>query len=216
MTPNTSILYIKAVIGSDRYMHNLPFNYKKAVQAINFFAHKNGGKITKLHVLKLVFFADRYHLRKYGRLITNDQYLAMQFGPVASYVKETTELDSLCGKERHYAGAHFKKINPEYTLEAIRLVDEDVFSDSDLEALEFAWTQFGDHLGHLVNITHRYPEWKKHENTLKGQSRVPMDLFDFLKDPDPGTNPCWELSNEEKKLRRESLEHQNHIEMLWR
>ena len=60
---------------SGKLMHDIPFDYKKAVQAINFFARKNGGKITKLEVLKLIFFADRYHLRKYGRPITNDQYL---------------------------------------------------------------------------------------------------------------------------------------------
>ncbi len=198
-------------------MHNIPFDYKKAVQAINFFTKKNGGKITKLPLLKLIFFADRYHLRKYGRPITNDQYWAMQFGPVASCVKEMAELDSLCGTERHYAETHFKKVRPDHTLKSIHPVDEDVFSDSDLEALEFVWSRFGSKLPHLVNVTHKYPEWKKHEPTLKsGQSRVRMDLMDFLDDPEPGTDPCWELSDEEKQLRRESLAHLNQIETLWR
>lgn len=64
------------------------FAYKKAAQTLNYFAIKNGGEIDKLHALKLVFFADRYHLRKYGRPITNDQYWAMRFGPVASGVKD--------------------------------------------------------------------------------------------------------------------------------
>ena len=197
-------------------MHNIPFDYKKAVQAINFFALKNGGKITKLEVLKLIFFADRYHLRKYGRPITNDQYWAMRFGPVASCVKEMAELDSLCGTERHYAENHFQKGIPEYQLESTTPVDEDVFSDSDLEALNFVWDHFGDHLDHVVNVTHQYPEWKRHENTLKGQSRVPMDLMDFLEDPEPGVEPCWKLSDEERQLRRESLAHLNQVEALWR
>lgn len=198
-------------------MHNIPFDYKKAVQAINFFARKNGGKITKLEVLKLIFFADRYHLRKYGRPITNDQYLAMRFGPVASYVKEMAELDSLCGTERHYAEAHFKKTRPEYRLKSIAPVDEDVFSDSDIEALNFVWDQFGGDLDHVVNVTHQYPEWKKHEATLlAGQSRVRMDLIDFLEDPQTDVDHCWKLTDEEKQLRRESLAHLNQIETLWR
>ena len=79
------------------------FAYKKAAQAINCFAIQNGGEIDKLHALKLVFFADRFHLRKYGRPITNDQYWAMRFGPVASGVKDLFELDSLSHEERHYA-----------------------------------------------------------------------------------------------------------------
>lgn len=59
------------------------FAYRKAAQALNYFAIQNGGEIEKLQALKLIYFADRYHLRKYGRPITNDQYWAMNFGPVA-------------------------------------------------------------------------------------------------------------------------------------
>ncbi len=39
----------------------LKFDYKKATQALNFFAIKCGGKIDKMKALKLIFFADRYH-----------------------------------------------------------------------------------------------------------------------------------------------------------
>ncbi len=198
-------------------MHNLPFEYRKAVQAINFFARANGGAITKLAVLKLIFFADRYHLRKYGRPITNDQYWAMQFGPVASAVKEMAELDSLCGTERHYAANVFQKTEPEYNLQSISAVDEDVFSESDLEALQYVWSHFGNKHMNLVNITHQYPEWKKHEAALSGgMSRVRMDLVDFLDDPAPGIDPCWPLTSDERKARREALGHLHQIESLWR
>ncbi len=60
------------------------FSHRKATQALNFFAAKAGGKINKMKALKLVFFADRYHLRKYGRPVVGDEYLAMNYGPVAS------------------------------------------------------------------------------------------------------------------------------------
>ena len=56
------------------------FNYKKATQALAYFAEKSGGTINRLKGLKLIYFADRYHLRKYGRLITNDTYFAMDNG----------------------------------------------------------------------------------------------------------------------------------------
>lgn len=203
-------------------MHNLPFDYKKAGQAINFFARKNGGKITKLPVLKLIFFADRYHLRKYGRPITNDEYWAMPLGPVASGVKDMVELDSFSGTERNYAKKYFKSSalcpgEEHPSVESIQPVDETVFSDSDMEALCFVWNRFKGRLNHLVSVTHEYPEWKKHEGALHaGQSRVRMDLMDFLDDPKTDVDLCWKLSDEEKLLRRETLMHLHQVETLWR
>ena len=66
----------------------LSFSHKKATQALNFFARAAGGKINKMKALKLIYFEDRYHLRSYGRPITNDTYFAMKFGPVASACKD--------------------------------------------------------------------------------------------------------------------------------
>ena len=64
------------------------FSHRKATQALNFFAQRAGGSINKMKALKLVYFADRYHLRKYGRPVVGDEYLAMNYGPVASGTKD--------------------------------------------------------------------------------------------------------------------------------
>lgn len=49
------------------------FSHRKATQALNFFARKAPGhSINKMKALKLVYFADRYHLRKYGRPVVGD------------------------------------------------------------------------------------------------------------------------------------------------
>lgn len=202
-------------------MNNLPFNYKKSVQAVNFFALKNGGNINKLYVLKLIYFADRFHLRKYGRPITNDQYWAMQYGPVASSVKEIVELDAL-GAERHYAKEFLRKGNPnageqEFIVKSEKPVDDNIFSESDVEALEFAWNTFGQKLLHLVNITHKYPEWKNHETALNSEhTRVQMNYLDFFDDPEPGCEPCCTLDEEEREARRNVFREVNEIENLWR
>ena len=50
---------------------HLEFDHEKATQAINFFARESGGQINKMKAIKLIYFAERYHLRKYGRPITN-------------------------------------------------------------------------------------------------------------------------------------------------
>lgn len=192
------------------------FFYKKAAQAINFFSLKNNGEINKLRVLKLVYFADRYHLRKYGRPITNDQYWAMKFGPVASGVKDLFELDSVSHEERHYSVKFFKPGTKEHTVQSIAPVENDVFSQSDLEALDFSWQTFG-HSPQIVETTHAYPEWQRHAASIEGGStRVPMDYLDFLDDPPQGINPCYVLSEEEREARREQLKDMNNIAVLWR
>ena len=66
--------------------------YKKATQALNFLAKKKGGKINRMKALKLIYFADRLHLRTYGRPIIGDDYWAMQFGPVPSCTNNIAKL----------------------------------------------------------------------------------------------------------------------------
>ncbi len=194
----------------------LNFAYKKATQALNFFAIQNGGEIDKVHALKLVFFADRYHLRKYGRPITNDHYWAMKLGPVPSGVKDIFELDSASSVERHYAGNFFEKGSKSYSIRSHTAVDTNVISESDQEALQFAWSSFGRQSG-IVEKTHNYPEWKRHEAALEGgSSRVQMEYVDFIENTDEHVNPCYPLNAEEQEDRREQLNEMLNVVSLWR
>ena len=194
----------------------LNFAYKKATQALNFFAIQNGGEIEKIHALKLVFFADRYHLRKYGRPITNDQYWAINFGPVPSGVKDIFELDSASSVERHYAEKYFEKGTKPFTIHSLSEMDSNVISETDLEALTFSWKTFHSKYG-IVEKTHNYPEWKRHEAALEGgSSRVQIDYMDFIENPDEPVNPCYPLNAEEQEDRREQLNEMLNVISLWR
>ena len=70
---------------------SLSLAHRKATQALNFLARQSGGRINKLKALKLMFFADRYHLRKFGRPVSECAYYAMTHGPVASEAKQVAE-----------------------------------------------------------------------------------------------------------------------------
>jgi len=199
-------------------MDRIHFNFdlKKATQALNWLAVKSGGRINKLKALKLIYLADRYHLRKYGRLITNDSYFAMDYGPVPSGVKDLAEVSEFLGKdEQNYSKKFIQPVN-QYTLESIAEPDHSVFSDSDVEALVFAWETFA-HLDRftLANLTHEYPEWKKHQQALKLDSRIQMDLVDFFEDPKGDIEKCYTLSYDEKSARRNQLAEMAKIESLW-
>jgi len=65
---------------------NTIMDTKIILQAVYYLSTKLG-TIDKLHAIKYFYFADKYHLMKYSRMITNDTYYAMKMGPVASNVK---------------------------------------------------------------------------------------------------------------------------------
>ena len=161
------------------------FNYRKTVQALNLFADLEGGKINKMKALKLIWLSDRLHLRKYGRLITNDQYYALKNGPVASATRNILQEDSDFASD----------VDMEYSKEYIRPEGYDyctrqkpnlkVFSETDLEVLKTIYDNFGK-FGHfeLSNLSHEFPEWKKFKFQLESgiSSRQQIDLNDFFAD----------------------------------
>lgn len=197
----------------------LTFSHRKATQVLNFLARKEaGGQINKMKALKLVFFADRYHLRQHGRPITNDEYMAMQYGPVPSGCKDLAEMsDFLDTHESSYA-KRFLKPTSQYEFASVAEVEKPVFSQSDLEALEFAWQNFGQHdQFRLAEITHEFPEWKRHAVSLQSTdvSRIPMSYRHFLENAPASVDPAPPLTADDQRLRDEEIEELQTIESLW-
>ena len=65
-------------------------------------------------------------------------------------------------------------------------VDTQIFSKSEVEALDFAYNQFGGlPAPSLVDLTHRYPEWSKFKGTLESRetTREQMSYSDFFNNP---------------------------------
>jgi uncharacterized phage-associated protein len=201
----------------------IPVAVRKATQSLNYFAHLSASgappkEINKMKALKLLFFADRYHLRKYGRPVSDCAYFAMKNGPVASEAKSVAEESAhLPPQVRSYARRFVRK-SGSYDVGSVANVDTDVLSETDVEALKFAWKTFGHYTKfELVDITHHYPEWKRHEKALDGDThkRVPMSYEDFFAEPDTGYNPCHELTSKERAIGRELFRDRQAFEQLW-
>jgi uncharacterized phage-associated protein len=195
----------------------LDFNYKKATQSLDYFAEKSGGTINRLKALKLIYFADRYHLRKYGRLITNDTYFAMDNGPVASGAKDLAEESDFTGREAQNYASNYLEASAKYDYVSKKPTDRAELSSSDVEALDYAWDKFGglDEWA-IVTLTHKYPDWYKHRVALQTKDRVQMDLFDFLEDSNVRIDKCFELTDEDREIRRQQLAETLSIESIWR
>ncbi|MCK4981914.1 MAG: SocA family protein [Victivallaceae bacterium] len=188
------------------------FEYKKATQALNYFARKNSShKISKLKVLKLIYLADRFHLRKYGRAITNDNYIAMQFGPVASGVKDIAEQTIFLDKEiKCYAEICLSQVDLHHDIKSRREVDTDVFSETEIEALDVIWERFHKQQG-LVDFTHEFPEWKKHESNLNSN----MSLEDFFELAPKGVEYC-DVPDDILQLNKEHFQESSQLDEIWR
>lgn len=140
-----------------------------------------------MYLIKIMFFADRYHLRKYGVTASGDVYYAMKRGPVASVA-----LNLLHNRRSNYVNSAEAGIEDEveaideYTVR-IKEQNDDELSESVKEAVNFALDHFGkfDQFK-LSDISHIYPEWKKCETELEkgGKKRLQLDLSLCFTDPD--------------------------------
>lgn len=165
-------------------------SFKKATQALNLLARKKDGRINKMKAIKLIYLADRLHLRKYGRLITGDIYWAMKLGPVGSRAKNIAELKEVPDEVLAYAKKYIKPTDAKkQSITSIKDPDLNVFSKSDLECLEAVYARFSDKdQFELAELTHQFPEWAKfkHEIMIKGKKRIKMSYDDFFADPKNG------------------------------
>jgi uncharacterized phage-associated protein len=148
------------------------------VQSLNYLARKfDGNTLNKMKAYKLLWLAERYHLRQYGRTITGDEYYAAPHGLIP-----TTGKDILDGNKYHQKRNEVF-IASEYDYTSIKDVNIDVFSDSDIEVLNLIVNQFGKYNQYeLSDISHEFPEWKKYEKEIKasGKKSYRIDFEDFF------------------------------------
>ncbi|MCP4137339.1 MAG: SocA family protein [bacterium] len=164
------------------------FNIYKFIQIASYI-QSNSNSSNHMKLLKLLFFADRYHLRNYGNLLTFDNYYALKYGPVGSQSKNVLALDfdylyNISEDEANYINDRVHKIN-ENDLE-IKEKEFSSLAKSKIEALDFSINNFGNFdRFDLANITHDYPEWKRYKQLFDGQltNQEVIHNGDFFKNP---------------------------------
>lgn len=169
------------------------FNYKKSVQALNYLAQNFGGSLNKMKALKLIWLADRLHVRRYGRSITGDVYFAMPFGPVPSTTRDLVEsYQSLNELESEYREQFISTSNTDkYNFSSIGVLNLKVFSKTDLNIIDEIIEKFGQLKEfELSNFSHIFPEWIRYESELKAKnsSRFEIDYKDFFVNVEEETN----------------------------
>jgi hypothetical protein len=62
------------------------------IETLYYILHKIG-EADRVKLTKLIYLADKYHLIRYGRTITNDDYYAMKYGPAGTTLKDILSFD---------------------------------------------------------------------------------------------------------------------------
>ena len=145
----------------------------------------------KIKLVKLLYLADKYHLLRYGRTVTGDEYWAMDYGPVGSTAKDLLSLDKKMLSREYKLASRLLKKSGEYNFVvggSCTEDDLDLLSETDREAIDFVTERFGCMSSReLVDYTHKYPEWAQHKELFssrdsKRQRIETEELLSFLDD----------------------------------
>lgn len=178
------------------------FTARKIAQMSAFFAEKQGGTVSILKLMKLLYLSDRESMKRYGIPISFDYFYSMNDGPMLSQV-----LDFINGfvPDRSEAatwdewissrGNHQVSLNRKFDRD-----DLDEISQADLDVLETTWNQFGSFdQWQLVDYTHK--NCAEYKDTPKGQ-RNPISDSDVLIAVGVDKDHAAELSAEIQLQRR--------------
>ena len=132
-------------------------SYSKAIESIVWLANQNPD-IDIYHIIKVIFFADKDHLNKYGRPIHGDTYIHMDNGPVPSAIRDIVTQNVFLSPnhlEEIQDSLEIKSRKEYYKTSAKRPPNLDYFSKSDIECLGSSLKKHG-HLSFddLYKLTH--------------------------------------------------------------
>lgn len=155
---------------------------EKIVDAILYLAHK-GLELDQYKVVKLLYLADREHFRRFGRPITFDKYVAMEFGPVASNAYDLVRKKRAFGISASDLPFDIQKHDKIYLIgKPKREVNWNIFSKSDLGILDWAADTYGNKtFSDLYELTHEHFAYDRAWKNRKTKADE-MRFEDFLEE----------------------------------
>lgn len=187
----------------------------KIIQSLTYLAdHQPKRTMDNMKAFKLLWLADRYHLRQTGRTITGDSYYAMPYGIVPSDAKciledEKTKLKNPKGYKDQYICCKGK-----HSYVAISHPDLTVFSDSDQDALDKVIKVYGSSDAmQLSKLSHKFPEWIFYQDLLEDKEEknsYKIDLDHFFKSAPNEAKELFDDNEELLSLTKELYHQYNH------
>jgi hypothetical protein len=153
-------------------------NTSKALEAIVWLA-KRRPRIDFYHIVKCAFYADKYHINKFGRPIAGDQYIADTYGPLGKTIYGILRGDPIEMLALGGNGSLPFEIVGRWQILASRDANIHLLSDSDIEALDYAVDEFADRsFDDLYRKSHDDPAYM-------AANGGPMRFEDLIDEHDP-------------------------------
>ena len=116
------------------------FDAEKAAEVLLYIAEEQSDVYK---ALKILYFADKQHLARYGRFICGDSYVAMSHGPVPSGAYDLIKYAR--GDGFHWFDMPIEKA---FSVQQDRIIphrkaNRDLLSESDMQCLDAAIKQYG-------------------------------------------------------------------------
>ncbi|OQY47381.1 MAG: hypothetical protein DRR08_31135 [Candidatus Parabeggiatoa sp. nov. 2] len=169
------------------------FEPEKSIEAILYIA-QNVKQPTFHRISKIMYFADKARLEKYGRSICGDSYIAMKHGPVPSCTYDI--LKSVRGDGLSSVVQQAKRsltVETGSVVKPLREANLDELSLSDLTCLDKAIKEYGAlSFEELTQLSHDNAWESADENEFIELEQIVLTLanpelvLDHLKDPFPG------------------------------
>ena len=139
-------------------------NTQKAIEAVVYLANKKP-EMTQYFFMKMMFYADKLHINRYGTPIIGDEYIKMDNGPVPSFILDAIHLNGSKLTHNDYEkiinSLSFKKCGKKIYTTAKREADMNYFSETDIECLDSAFKSCENKsFNELKNLTHEELSWK--------------------------------------------------------
>jgi uncharacterized phage-associated protein len=134
------------------------FDLDKALEAIIFVASKvHESSFHKIS--KIFYFADQLHLERYGSVLSEDYYVAMDNGPVPSHIynmmKYASGITTVRASDKSPKILDALGVVQQYNVIAKRTAELDYLSESEVECLEESIKRHGHKtFGQLTDESH--------------------------------------------------------------
>lgn len=130
------------------------YNKEVAINAMLYVINRVGR--ADLHkVFKILYFADQSHLLKYGRTITGDTYIAMEYGPVPTNIYDAIKSVRGDGKADRDRYQLMFNVENKWIIKPLQDADMDYLSVTDIEELNDSISENGSlSMGELTDKSH--------------------------------------------------------------
>lgn len=190
---------------------NLKFRFQatKCAEALVLFAAYHVPDLTKLKAVKLIYFADRQHMLRFGRPIVGGQYYCLDKGPVPS--EALNAINGLASGES-VRNPDARELAQKVSLQRSgwqihpRVIakappDENVFSESEMQIIKDVAAEYGRlSVGSLIEMSHAHEAWREADVAREAGGRAEMSYETFFRD-NPVDSPVLEAAQVEQEDR---------------